>query len=120
MADQRDMTNQERAVYDLLLAHNIGAERAQPREAILARWNTYHALKHGKLSDRTFRQIVSDLVVHFGRPICTTSAGGYYIARTAGELDDAIRDLESKATTILDRARVLRRTLPLEPQASLF
>jgi hypothetical protein len=120
MHQLRDMTAQERAIYDMLLAHNIGEERAQPREKILERWNHFHGIQHGKLTDRAFRQIVADLVTHFSRPICTTSAGGYFIARTGDELDMAVRDLESKGTTILERARALRKAQPLEPQKSFF
>lgn len=120
MSDPRNISDQEQAVYDMLLAHNIGHERAEPRAIILQRWQTYHAIKHGKLDDRGLRQVVADLVTHFSKPICTSSVGGYFIGRTPDELDDAVRDLESKATTILERARVLRKTLPLEPQRALF
>lgn len=111
------MTDEQHAVWDWLVAHHVGVEHAAPRAEIIEHYNHFHI---PKLSDREFRQICSDLVVHFGRPICTTAGGGYYVARTPDELTRAVRDLESRALAILERARALKQAMPLDPQGKLF
>lgn len=115
--EQRDMTDLENSIWEWMVAHHAGEVNASPRAAILARYNLFH-LK--KVADREFRGICASLVTRFGLAICTTSDGGYFVARTPEELAHAVRDLESRAVAILDRARALKAARPLEPQGRLF
>ncbi|MGE0680008.1 MAG: hypothetical protein AB7P69_03720 [Candidatus Binatia bacterium] len=117
MADVSLMTDLERTVWEWLVAHHPGAAQDCPRADILARYNIYHVKK---LSDREFRATCADLVAKFNLAICTTSGGGYYVARTPQELEHAVRDLESRAVAILERAKALKQARPLEPQGRLF
>lgn len=111
------MSALQAAVWSFLRESYVGPEAMTPRAAILVRFN----LMTGKdLDDRTFRQVVSELVTLYKKPICTTSAGGFYVARTTKDLDLAIRDLEAKGATIFERARALKETIPLEQQERLF
>ena len=112
-----DMSAQEREVWEWLVAHHAGAENAAPRGGILARYNIY---KIPKLSDREFRAICAALVTRFSLAVCTTSEGGYYVARTPNELARAVAELEARAVSILDRARALRNARPLEAQGRLW
>jgi len=115
--DDSLMTEKQRQVWGWLVGHHAGKANAGPRASIIALFNTYHVTH---ISDREFRQIVSDLVVHWEKAICTTSDGGYYVARTPDELVHAIADLESRAVSILARAKALKAAIPLEPQGRLF
>lgn len=104
-------------IWGFLVEHFVGVENRTNRAAILQRFN----LISGKnLSDRFFRQIVSDLVTDYQKAICTLADGGYYIARTGRELDAAAAELESKGAACFDRARRLRQCEPIDRQESLF
>jgi len=116
-ADPALLTDLERTIWEWLVAHHAGEAQAAPRAEILKRYNLFHIKT---LSDREFRATCADLVAKFNLAICTTSSGGYYVARTPQELEHAVRDLESRAVAILDRAKALRQALPLEPQGRLF
>ena len=111
------LTEEHRAVWDWLVAKCAGKAHAQPRAALLESYNTYHV---AKLSDRKFRQLVSDLVLQFHLPVCPTSADGYYVARYQAELDHGIAELKARAAAIFDRQRALEHARPLEPQGVLF
>ena len=111
------MTDLQSEVWHFLLDRYVGVENAAPRSAILARYNI---LKNKELSDRVFRQVVSDLVTDFKRAICTTPEVGYYVARTGRELDAAVNDLKAKGAAMFDRAHALEATEPLEKQERLF
>lgn len=117
MADQRDMTDLEQSVWEWLVAHHAGAENAAPRAAIIERYNLFHL---AKLNDRNFRQACADLVTHFGLAICTTSGGGYFVARDPRELGEAVADLESRAVAILERAKALKLARTLDAQGRLW
>ena len=116
------MTSAQRAVWDFLLDGYVGHMKATPRRTIIARFNGFHAqnapILH--LDDRTFRDTVSLLVSQFNKPICTTSGGGYFVARTPDELDYAVKELESRGKVVFERARALKHSNPLEPQRELF
>ena len=111
------MTDLHLEVWQFLRERHVGAKNAAPRSAILTRFNL---VKHKELSDRAFRQVVSDLVTDFHKAICTTPEAGYYVARTGRELDAAVNDLKAKGAAIFDRARALEACDPLEKQESLF
>jgi len=115
--DDALMTEKQRQVWGWLVGHHAGAANAAARTSIIERFNTYHVVR---LNDREFRQICSDLVTHWEKPICATSDGGYFVARTPDELSHAIADLEARAVTILERAKALKAAIPLEPQGRLF
>lgn len=117
-ADQRDMTDLEKSVWEWLVAHHAGQDNAAPRAAIVERYNLYHVAP--KLTDRVFRQTCADLVTYFGLAICTTSGGGYFVARDPRELGEAVADLESRAVAILERAKALKLARTLEAQGRLW
>jgi hypothetical protein len=111
------MSDLHAAVWQFLLDRFVGVENALPRAAIVVRYNL---VNKKELSDRVFRQVVSDLVTDFKKAICTTPAAGYYVARTGRELDAAVNDLKAKGSAIFERARALEATEPLEKQERLF
>lgn len=108
------------AVWRFLLDNYVGPGNASPRAGIIARFNVTHESQGFRVSDRTFRHVVSELVTEFKKPICTVSSDGYFIARTQKELEQAVHDLEARGGAIFERARVLRDTIPLQRQESLF
>lgn len=113
----QQMTPLQAAIWNFLREEYVGPEAMTPRAAILARFN----LMTGRdLDDRKFREAVSELVTIYKKPICTTSAGGFYVARTMKDLDLAVRDLEAKGAACFERARALQETIPLERQERLF
>lgn len=119
------MSIAQQAVWDFLLDNYAGPGRATPRRSIIARFNNFAPIVMRKpcfirLDDRSFREIVSDLVTFFAKPICTTSAGGYFVAETPDDLDHAVAELESRAVAILERAKALKATVPLSLQRRLF
>jgi hypothetical protein len=54
------------------------------------------------------------------KPICTTPGGGYFVARTSRERDEAINYLKSVGSEIFERARALEESDPLDRQENLF
>ena len=73
-----------------------------------------------ELSDRAFRDQVSELVTVWKKAICTTAESGYFVVRTARERDEAINYLKSAGSEIFERARALEEADPLERQERLF
>lgn len=116
MIDTR-MTSLQADIWQFLLEKFAGIENATPRAAILARFNLVRACQ---VSDRDFREAVSNLVVVFKKPICTSPAKGYFVARTEREKQEALNYLDSVLTEIGDRRRALAETDPLERQERLF
>jgi hypothetical protein len=112
-----DLTEEHRQVWDWLVAKCAGKTNAQPRATLIASYNHFHI---PKLSDRKFRQLVSDLVLQFHLPVCPTSADGYYVARYQPELEHGIAELKARAIALLDRQHALEQARPLEPQGRLF
>jgi len=112
------MTLLQAAVWNFLCERYAGLENATPRATIIARYNLLHAER--KLSDRVFRQIVSDIVTVFKKNVCTTPGSGYFVARTLRERDEAINYLKSAGSKIFVRARALEEADPLERQERLF
>lgn len=112
-----DMTEQHRQIWDWLVAHHAGEVNSCPRALILQRYNTFHVTT---LSDRKFRQIVSDLVLKCNLPICPNSAEGYYVARYQEELEHGVAELKARASALFERQRALEQARPLEPQSRLF
>jgi hypothetical protein len=117
MYDITDLTEEHRAVWDWLVSHCAGRTNAQPRATLLGSYNTFHVVK---LSDRKFRQLVSDLVLQFHLPVCPTSADGYFVARYPEDLEHGIAELKARGAAILARQRALEQALSLEPQRRLF
>lgn len=111
------MTPIQAAVWNFLKEKFAGAENAQPRAAILARLNL---LRNSSLLDRDFREIVSELVTIYKKPICTHPAKGYYVARTEAEKQSALNYLDSVLMEVGDRRRALAETDPLERQERLL
>lgn len=119
MAEDLDrlMTPLQAAIWTFLKERFLGPENAEPRATVLSRYNLIH---NSEIGDRDFREAVAELVVHFKKPICTSSAGGYFVARTMKDLEQAVADLESRGGAIFERARALKETIPLERQERLF
>ena len=59
-----------------------GKENAASRMTILTRLNM---MRLNQLSDREFREIVSQLVILPKSPICSTPAVGYFVAKAEAE-----------------------------------
>lgn len=119
MTDYLDnsMTVTEATIWQFLKDNFAGPDNALPSATIIARLYLRH---HIKIDDRTFRQTVSDLVTRFKKPICTTPANGYYVARTSRDRDLAINHLKSIGAAAFERARALEETETLERQETLF
>jgi hypothetical protein len=84
-----------------------------PRAAILTRFNL---VRRKPISDREFREIVSELVTVYKK----APARGYFVARTVAEKNHAINYLDSILTEVGDRRRALAEADPLERQERLF
>lgn len=110
------MSDVQRSVWDFMRRRFAGSDNAAPRATILARYNLFYP----NLGDREFRDIVSQLVTVFKKPICTTPHRGYFVARTEREKQEALNYLDSVLTEIGDRRRALAETDPLERQERLF
>ncbi len=106
------------SIWEFLKEKFVGRENATPRATIIARYNLMHPRQ--ELSDRVFRQIVSDLVTLFKKAVCTTPGSGYFVARASRERDEAINYLKSAGSETFGRARALEEADPLECQESLF
>ena len=106
----REMTNLEIIVWRFMSRNCLGPEMAHKRELILAHFS------FSGVSDRVFRQAVENLVTEHRKPICTDHKRGYYVARTAEELQDGVRDLTKKALSLLKRRSRLKRAIPWEKQ----
>lgn len=115
--DLTEMTEEHRQIWDWMISHHAGEIHAAPRAAILAAYNQFHVLK---LTDRKFRQLISDLVLECHLPICPTSANGYFVSRYQSELEHGIAELKARALAILERQRALEQARPLEAQERLF
>jgi hypothetical protein len=113
----RKMTKIQEEVWNFLLTRHAGEENAMPRAAILTRFNL---VRHKTISDREFREIVSELVTVYKKAICTTPVRGYFVARTVAEKNHAINYLDSVLTEVGDRRRALAEADPLERQERLF
>ena len=111
------MTKIQEEVWNFLLTRHAGEENAMPRAAILTHFNL---VRHKTISDREFREIVSELVTVYKKAICTMPARGYFVARTVAEKNHAINYLDSVLTEVGDRRRALAEADPLERQERLF
>ena len=116
MIDPR-MTQIQSEIWSFLLEKFAGIEHAAPRVTILSRFNMVRA---GQISDRDFREAVSNLVVVFKKPICTSPSKGYFVAKTEREKQEALHYLDSVLAEVGDRRRALAETDPLERQERLF
>jgi hypothetical protein len=105
------------AVWAFLKERFAGKENAAPRATILTRFNM---VRLSELSDRDFRDVVSQLVIVYKKPICTTPPVGYFVAKTEAEKREALHYLDSVLTEVGDRRRALAETDPLERQERLF
>lgn len=114
MANNALMTPLEKAVWEFLRERFAGPENAVKRETIIARFNLVHPTL--AVSDRVFRDTVSVLVKVYKKAICTTSARGYFVARTMTEKKEALNYLGSVLAEIGDRFRALDEADPLESQ----
>lgn len=74
----------------------------------------FNMVRLSEISDRDFREIVSELVTVYKKPICTTPAVGYFVAKTEAETKEALSYLDSVLTEVGDRRRALAETDPLE------
>ena len=119
MAFDRDslMSPLQAAIWAFLLERHVGPENAQPRAAILCRYNLLHG---SHLDDRPFRAVISELVKFFKKAICTSPSGGYFVARTLAEKKIALNYLDSVLGEIGDRRRALDEADPLERQERLL
>ncbi|HWP58979.1 MAG TPA: hypothetical protein VNL14_13890 [Candidatus Acidoferrales bacterium] len=111
------MSPLQAAIWAFLKDHYAGLEKAAPRAVILTRFNL---LRNQFLSDRDFRETVSQLVTIYKKPICTSPAKGYFVALTEREKQEALNYLDSVLTEVGDRRRALAETDPLERQENLF
>lgn len=111
------MTPLQAAIWAFMRERFAGGENATPRATIIARYNL---LRHADLDDRTFRDAVSDLVSTFKKPICTTAADGYYVARTEREKMPALNYLDALIQKAVKRRRGLAEAITEERQERLF
>ena len=112
------MTPVEISLWEWLVKYHSGPMRASSRHMILEVWGgrTAH-----RMNDREFRSTIADLVTIHKKPICTSAANGYFAATNRTQLDAGIADLKARAGAILERARALEATIPLEEeQTELF
>ena len=116
-ADDTLMSSLQASLWAFLRERHVGPENAQPRAAILARYNLLH---NSQLDDRHFREAVSELVKVFKKAICTSPSGGYFVARTLAEKKIALHYLDSVLTEVGDRRRALDEADPLERQERLL
>src|SRR5579864_8834632 len=84
---------------EAVLRHHVGAAFVISREALSAETG---------LSDRRVRQAIHELIVERGLPICSSRTGGYFLAASHQELEDAVRFIESYRDEQAQRARCLR------------
>jgi len=76
------MTDLQAEIWQFLLERFIGVENAKPCETILVRFNP---IRKKEISDREFRETVSQLVTVYKTAICTSPTRGYNMARTMSE-----------------------------------
>ena len=115
--DDSLMSPLQTSIWNFLLERHVGPENAQPRAAILSRYNLMH---DSRLDDRHFREVVSELVKFFKKAICTSPSGGYFVARAIAEKKIALNYLDSVLTEVGDRRRALDEADPLERQERLL
>ena len=96
---ERSATPLEVDRVEAVLRHHVGAAFAVSRQGLSAATG---------LSDRTVRQSIHELIVHRRVPVCSSPAGGYWIAATVQELEDAVRFIEAYGSECMERARCLR------------
>lgn len=113
----KDMNPLQAAVWGFLKDRYAGLDNAATRAGILCRFNL---VRSDVVSDRDFREAVSQLVTIFKKPICTSPSKGYFVARTEREKQEALNYLDSVLTEVGDRRRALAETDPLERQENLF
>ena len=94
-----------------------GKDNAAPQATVLTRFNM---LRAAPVSDRNFRDTVARLVMVYKKPVCTTPAVGYFVAKTEAKKREALNYLDSVLTEVGDRRRALAETDPLERQERLF
>lgn len=79
-------------------------------------------VKSAGIDDRKARKIINDLVTTYKYPICSAyDGGGYFIANTAAEIEEAILKLRKHGVHIIDRERALQAALKKYfPQSDLL
>lgn len=89
-----------KTTHDLLtiLVRHVGRDNGIPVKALADELDT---------TERQVRQFVSDLRMA-GHHVCGTPRDGYYIAATAGELDETCQFLRNRALTSLTLESRLR------------
>ena len=65
-------------IWPFLKERFAGKENAAPRAVVVTRFNMVRA---APISDRDFRDTVAHLVTIDKKPICTTLAAGYFVAK---------------------------------------
>ena len=96
------MTDADR-LHEILLDH-IGSEHPISR----------HALVYAtQMSDRRIRQSLHELVTQRKLPICSSLSGGYFLASTYGELEEAVGLMRRYANEMMERSRVLSMCRPM-------
>jgi replication-associated recombination protein RarA len=105
------------AVWTFLKERFAGKENAAPRVTILSRFNL---LRISPVSDRDFRETVSQLVIVYKKPICTTPAVGYFVAKTEAEKREALNYLDSVLTEVGDRRRALGKPIRQKGRRGCF
>lgn len=111
------MSPLQAALWKILRERFYGVENASPRAAVLARYNLLHK---AELRDRVFRDTVGVLVSVFKKPICTSAAKSYYVARTRSEKQQALNYLDSVLREVGERRRGLDEAETEEAQESLL
>jgi hypothetical protein len=105
------------AVWAFLKERFAGKENAAPRATILTRFNI---LRHAPISNRDFRDTLSQLVIIYKKPICTTPAERVFRGENRGGKKRGAQ-LSGFGS---DRGRrspaCAGRTDPLERQEKLF
>jgi len=111
------MTPLQSAIWQFLSDRYSGPESATPRSKIIGAYNAWH---QAILDDRTFRQVASDLVIVFKKPICTSPSMGYFVANSVDDRDIGVRALKAAGATFFERARQLEETIVVEYQGRLI
>ena len=112
------MTPFQKALWSFLRERFAGVENASPRATIESRFFLLH--ESMRTDDRTFREAISELVTVYRKPICTSPAKGYFVAKTEREKQEALNYLDSVISEVAGRRRALAETDPLERQERLF
>jgi hypothetical protein len=65
----------------------------------------FNLVRTKAISDREFREIVSELVTVYKKATCTTPARGYFVARMVAKKTHAINYLDSVLSEVFFRYR---------------